>query len=100
MEHTKGKLIRKDFWLDLDENRNPPISIGAVCRVEISEKEAIANAEHIVTCWNSHDDLLAACELGLKIAQMINHPDEHHIQAAIAKAKETPDQALAQKEKD
>jgi hypothetical protein len=21
-----------------------------------------ANAEHLVLCWNSHDDLLAACE--------------------------------------
>lgn len=64
MEHTKGKLVRHDFWLDLIGNQKPPISIAAVCTntVEISNKEAIANAEHLVKCWNSHDKLLAACE--------------------------------------
>ncbi len=31
-------------------------------------------------------ELLEACKLGLKLAQMLNHPDEHHIEQAIAKA--------------
>ena len=33
------------------------------------------------------DVLLKACEKGLELAKMLNHPDEFHIQAAIAKAK-------------
>ncbi len=32
--------------------------------------------------------LLEACKMGLKLAQMLNHPDEYHIEAALAKAKE------------
>lgn len=84
MEHTKGKLKRKDFWLDLDENRNPPISIGAVCKVEISDEEAIANADRLVLCWNSHDTLLDTLE---KIAIHSDDPDMTAIaKTAIAKA--------------
>lgn len=33
-----------------------------------------------------HDDLVAACKLGLELAKMLNHPHEHHIEAALAKA--------------
>ena len=31
-------------------------------------------------------ELLEACKMGLKLAQMINHPDEYHIEQAIAAA--------------
>lgn len=62
MEHSKGSLKRHDFWLDLDDGRKPPTSIGAVCKVEISDEEALANADHLVKCWNSYDKMRAAIE--------------------------------------
>ena len=36
------------------------------------------------------DKLLEACKMGLKLAQMLNHPDEHHIEHAIAEAENNP----------
>lgn len=32
---------------------------------------------------DSQEALVKACKKGLKLAQMLNHPDEYHIEAAI-----------------
>ena len=68
-EHTKGEVtietpcgfpysglyivpvIRKDF----------PFHIAEIRQLRERE-ESEANAERLVLCWNSHDDLLIACE--------------------------------------
>ena len=60
----------------------------------------IANAERLVKCWNNHDKLLAACEMGLmavegliKIKKMTGtetsegSKGKEFIEAAIAEAK-------------
>ena len=66
MEHMKGKLvtdISSQCWYELRANgilicHTPadPQSLG------YSPEEAESNAEHIKLCWNSHDELLAACK--------------------------------------
>lgn len=43
-------------------------------------------ADYIVTACNCHEALVEAGKMGLELAQMLNHPNEHHIQAALAKA--------------
>ena len=49
----------------------------------VCDEEANANARLIAAA----PDLLEACLMGLELAKMLNHPNEHHIEAAIAKTK-------------
>ena len=45
--------------------------------------EQIKSNAHLIA---AAPELLAACKMGLKLARMTNHPDEYHIEQAIAKA--------------
>lgn len=74
MKHTKGKLklIEKNQTLTLvavlpdgseflvlpDWEISSDESVGIFCDAELER----ANFRRIVQCWNSHDDLLAACK--------------------------------------
>ncbi len=63
-----------------------------------TEQELLANAKRLVKCWNSHDDLLAACKLAETViawfGKIKNIPDQlkadmEQIEQAIAKAEKS-----------
>ena len=75
MEHTKGKLSLNNYHYphaflvirkgSEDNDAFPrPRKICDVTLEGKTEEEYEANAKHLVRCWNSHDNLLAACEQG------------------------------------
>ncbi len=89
-EHTKGKLEISSQYSNPRE-----LWIGANFHIATTHgTKSQTNANHLVHCWNAFEEgglvdaLLAACKLGLELAQKLNHPHEYHIEQAIAKAKE------------
>jgi hypothetical protein len=95
MKHTEGKLIAMQNNLGLGHKGD--ILITAQERID-NNLPALAKdiidevfARRICLCVNSHNELVEACKLGLKLAQMLNHPDEYHINQAIINATETPE---------
>ncbi len=72
MSHTKGELktgntTDHNIMLVCGKNGKYVCSVrvkqtGGGAIAEAMESERIANAEHLALCWNSHDDLLAACK--------------------------------------
>ncbi len=97
-EYIKGELREEksrngedDFLYYIEDKEK--ILITAFHRTNKKER---AVQTHFVKCWNCHDDLLAACELGLNIARWFNHirnapkqlfEDVEQIQQAVIKAK-------------
>lgn len=59
MEHTEGKLKQgvSNTLIYANDVRIADCLVGSIVH-----EECEANAEHLVKCWNSHDDLLAACK--------------------------------------
>jgi hypothetical protein len=59
MKHTKGKLIAEPKLADLG-SENPRCSVrtenGKVL-FTVAAENGLANASHLVKCWNGHDDL-------------------------------------------
>ena len=55
------------------------------------QTRAVANAEHVVRCWNSHDDLLAALEECVEMGGSKATDDEWR--AATRKARAAIDKA-------
>ena len=98
-EHTKGKI-------DYQDSSDRIIIVGRknrdyICTVQIKqtcggaiaesmEGKRKANAAHIKCCWNSHDDLLAACEMVMEIKpqEKMNNNTLAYVEQAIAAAKE------------
>lgn len=65
-EHIKGKIVcnyheQSDAYVVTGKN-------GKIIAYHCSQ----AVAEHIVKCWNCHDELVAACEKGLEICDIID----------------------------
>lgn len=105
-ERTKSKIKFDGYdgrgglciW---DETLNHIITVVGigVGKEELKRQEVLAT--HLVKCWNSHDDLLAACEDFMKFANkdipkgiIISkswldklRKETHKIETAIAKAK-------------
>ncbi len=98
MEHTKGKMEEvPDFVGLLQINGQTICCVSPVsCQsVEDLEKRK-ANAKHLVKCWNSHDDLLAACEMIIRVLDgdpitELNEKPITVIKRAIAAAQVEPD---------
>ena len=77
MSHTKGELktgntTDHNIMLVCGKNGKYVCSVrvkqtGGGAIAEAMESERIANAERLVLCWNSHDALLAACELAFNL---------------------------------
>lgn len=62
MEHAKGKLLISSSFLIVDKDamivaNTQPLGVDAL---DFSYKEAIANTERLVKCWNEHDRLTNA----------------------------------------
>ncbi len=62
-ERTQGKLRVREFTI---ESEKDGIWI-ATTDSDLSHDESLdlANAEHLARCWNSHDELLGACQAAL-----------------------------------
>ncbi len=106
-EHTKGalKLSRTlnfsgtyTIWIKYNGKRIFSIRENSD-NITLAQFEA--NALHLVKCWNSHDELLAACDEGLHECERVKYcscPDKdlggllrriERIEAAIANAEKT-----------
>ncbi len=94
-EYTKGKLIAEPKISDL-EKLNPRFSIGiegGKILFHSTLENALANTHKLLRCWNSHNDLLAACQKSLIFCKGLvgKHPVakilKKELEAAIAKAK-------------
>ena len=91
-EHTKGKwearpyLAPADQWLVAGSEAT---ALNRVAKMLDRGEKGEANARRICQCVNSHDDLLAACEVAvLALTHQPIHPDDiRFIKDAIAKSK-------------
>jgi hypothetical protein len=109
MNYTKGKLYTspdefgraKGIGIHADNGDEGTPLIVAFCWTDGCEEVQKANANRLVQCWNSHDDLLEACKEASKAIQSLYAGAEvsagsdsdnalryclSQIQAAIAKA--------------
>lgn len=109
-EHTKGKLVISPRYddgsvhLHCGKNRDYICSvqieqIGGGAIASVMEIERVANAHHLVKCWNCHDDLVAALEFAaapeapysrnqLEFANRIIEAIHNKAKEALGKAKE------------
>lgn len=73
MEFTKGKWT-VPFRTRRDGDNRCWVMRGktSICRCFGKPKTAEANAKELVRRWNGFEELLAACELGLEIANYFN----------------------------
>jgi len=99
-EHTKGELKIDHYGIYVDEKDGVRVYLAKICSMPLGYGSHEDNSKRFVKCWNSHDDLLAACEKSLEIYDVIDGllaTDEQveavveamyrPIKAAIAKAK-------------
>ncbi len=86
-EHTPGVLIAENYTLVMAERKG---RILATCNsFGFSDKEGKANAERIVKCWNSHDELVRALELAKDIMttyNLMNSKAGYEIEESLKKA--------------
>ncbi len=64
MSETKGKLHRHDLSIHI-EREIDGVTKEHICIANMNDMKHVdneANAERFLKCWNSHDDLLAACK--------------------------------------
>ncbi len=94
MEHTKEKLKVEGTTIIQDETGHTIAQVWPDTRVSSAKSIALmkANAEHLVKCWNSHNDLLEALESIDKMCDCVISDIEIRVRRlarnAIAKAKE------------
>lgn len=69
MSYTKGEWRVTQGSSIYVEAENQCICEVDFCDGTVSEKEHLANAQRIVTCVNSHNDLLKACRELLEFAE-------------------------------
>lgn len=79
MSHAEGELTQGAYssvvgsqLIAKEIEQMPMLQIGNVVVATVLGKREIAedNAKRMVTCWNSHDDLVAALELSRIIVDM------------------------------
>jgi len=56
---TKGKL-KFDKYGNINKSGETLLLSGVAVSVGFTNKEAQANSQHLVKCWNAHDDLVEA----------------------------------------
>lgn len=64
-KHTPGP-IRIEREINLVASDGYSLTGMTGTDLEVWHQRAVANAEHAVRCWNSHDALLAACEKAIE----------------------------------
>ena len=102
--HTKGKLVtgrhdvdssRIDIGLKLKQHFCTIAEVVCFDVDDMNYEEDRDNATHLVLCWNTHDDLLAACKEAIRTINTLPKPDDKvkeavetltHLQQAIGKA--------------
>jgi len=59
-EHTESELKAMIYPEELP--RIVDDCETTICRMEADDPQDIANAKHLVNCWNNHDQLLEVCK--------------------------------------
>lgn len=90
-EHTKGELVVLDDKYTITTKERNKLYVA---QTHPADPEHIANAEHLVKCWNSHDDLLKACEN--LVRGQLQHPT---FKGYLSHAVWVAEQAIAKAEK-
>ena len=103
-EHTKGKLHRHALAIDIrkangDHTLLANMSESSTAYLPVYEVQA-ANAEHLVKCWNSHDNLLATCKMGILFLNSLPSTNIKCISQNRLAYRNVLEQAIAEAEND